>query len=632
MFNKNLIPSFLLFVSLLVVFALYYLGAGGPFLLDDFQNLQGIAAHGGITKLDDLLRYTFDASGDNFSRSVARLSFATSDQSWPSWPYCFKLTNIAIHLMNGLLVALLLLRLLPELLEKKSAQRVALLCAMLWLFHPLHVSTTLYVVQRMTQLMVFFLLLSLIFYVGFLRSISIVRAGVSLMLAAICAVLSLLSKEAGAILLLLYPLLGCFFFKNSSCRYKQFSNLLSILFCVLFISVFIAACFYTYDRFEGRFYSLWQRLEVQGWVLAEYIRFILLPSLDGLSIFHDDVEWQLYSQGLGWKGLFWGGHILIGFVGWRFLRNKPVVIFGLLWFYCTHLIESTIIPLELMFEHRNYLASIGLLLIVAFYIDKVAVIFWRKKMRLLAAIVILAPLIFLSIQLAHRALLWSDHRILIHKWSAEHPYSLRAQYGQIVMLERDGFIEKSIEMAKEQELVFEDLVIPMFRVRVECDNNPDVDIDNKLNVEHFSEVNYSSGVGPALQGLIDSPQRDCINRQILNGELAGLIRAIETMPLLQSKSSYYAQYLDIVDDYYIANLQYGIAIMKREALWEVQPSIATALKLVELYILGGNFDQASHYLDWAGERNNQRWYVDSVATGNIEYLRNLIDSRRSFLQ
>ena len=45
-------------------------------------------------------------------------------------------------------------------------------------------------------------------------------------------------------------------------------------------------------------------------------------------------------------------------------RRLPVVACGILWFFVGHLLESTVIPLELMFEHRNYLPSFAVLLAV----------------------------------------------------------------------------------------------------------------------------------------------------------------------------------------------------------------------------------------------------------------------------
>jgi hypothetical protein len=47
------------------------------------------------------------------------------------------------------------------------------------------------------------------------------------------------------------------------------------------------------------------------------------------------------------------------------LRREPLIGLGILWFFVAHLLESTVIGLELVYEHRNYLASFGPILALA---------------------------------------------------------------------------------------------------------------------------------------------------------------------------------------------------------------------------------------------------------------------------
>lgn len=626
MANSSLSGLFGLFFIVLLTFSLYLLGVNGPFLLDDFHNIEGIAIDGGVVQFDDLLRYVFGIDGLDFSRSLPRLTFVLNDQFWPSWPYFFKLTNIAIHLMNGLLIALLLTRLLPVWLSRKAAERVALLCAALWLLHPLHVSTALYVVQRMTQLMLFFSLLSLIFYGTFRQAETVVGALLALFCSGGCAILAVLSKESAAILLLLFPLLEWFCFRTQRSRFQLFSKYLSLILGVLFVVIFIKIAIDSYDVFDSRVFTLWERLQIQGWVLSKYLWYLIIPGAEGMGIFHDDLEWQIQVAGAGYSGLYWLLHLAIGVIAWRWFRGHPVVIFGLAWFYLGHLIESSIIPLELMFEHRNYFSSIGLFLIAAYLLGLSASRLRSKGLHVLAAVLILVPLVYMSVQLAHRAALWSDHRILVHKWAVEHPYSLRSQYAQVALLEQDGFTEEAVLELLRQEQVFDDLVLPLQRIRLECKVDPFANSKNTLDIIRFSIINYTSGVGPALEKLIQFPHRDCIDRQLKGGELGDLIAAVESMPLLRDKARNYAQYLDIVDEYYLRELQYTRAIINREKLWEVQPSLITALKLVELFSLGGNFAEARSYLKLAEAEDQRRWFKDTLATRTILKHSQLLDN------
>jgi len=627
--KQQCLYSVIFFLLLLLTFGLYSFGVNGPFLLDDFNNLANIGVDGGVTEFDDLLRYLFGVNGNELSRSLARLSFVTNDQFWPSSPYGFKLTNIVIHLMNGLLIALLLMRVLPQWLEHAAAERVALLCAALWLLHPLHVSTTLYVVQRMTQLMLFFLLLSLLFYIFYRNAKTYLEAVGALLISGISALFSVLSKENGAVLLLLIPLLEFFCFQGSVTRFQRSAKILSIIMIALFIGFFVVAVINKLPGYDSRFYTLGERIQIQGWVLVEYLRYILLPGNHGMGIFHDDVEWRMQWHGVGGAGWYWLLHIgLLSLAGLLF-RHHKVVLFGLLWFYLSHLIESTLIPLEFVFEHRNYLPSIGLLLIVAYVLELAGSQLKSKSMVVVSALLIVVPISYLSIQLAHRAALWSDYRILVHKWAVEHPDSLRAQYAQIVLLESDGYDEKALSTVLAQEKIFDDLTLPLYRIRLACDIDPLAEYDNKLDPALFSKVNYTSGIGAALKKLMISENRECIERQLKGGGLMELVVAVENMPLLKSKSRNYAQYLDMADDFYIKNLDYSRAVIARERLWEAQPTIVTSLKLIELYILGGDYESARKYLDWAKGKKEELWFNDSLAERSILNLDTLLEDIES---
>ena len=52
------------------------------------------------------------------------------------------------------------------------------------------------------------------------------------------------------------------------------------------------------------------------------------------------------------------------------LRHRlPMFSLGLFWFLGAHLLTSSVLPLELVFEHRNYFALLGVLLAIAELVD-----------------------------------------------------------------------------------------------------------------------------------------------------------------------------------------------------------------------------------------------------------------------
>ena len=135
-------------------------------------------------------------------------SFTLDGQTWPTDPRPFRVTNLVIHLVNGILIFFLVRLIFSTTHDRERAERLALLCAALWLLHPLLVSTTAYVVQRMAQLSALFTLAGLICYVlGRKRLSERPRSGWTWIIAGmgICGLLAVLSKENG-ILLPLYAL------------------------------------------------------------------------------------------------------------------------------------------------------------------------------------------------------------------------------------------------------------------------------------------------------------------------------------------------------------------------------------------------------------------------------------------
>ncbi|MCA9014255.1 MAG: hypothetical protein KDA77_02880, partial [Planctomycetaceae bacterium] len=202
----------------LLTLLVYLPGIKGPFLLDDLVNLQQLGDGGGITDLRTALGFVFGNLSGPAGRPVSMLSFLLNARNWPAEVVSFKMTNLLIHVVNGLLIAwlsLLLFRVLK--VSESRAGWSAFAVAACWLLHPLNVSTTLYVVQRMTQLMTLFSLAALIFFVKGrcvlesqpVRAILLMCIGLFPF-----GLLAVLSKENGALLLLAIAVLEFTLFNN----------------------------------------------------------------------------------------------------------------------------------------------------------------------------------------------------------------------------------------------------------------------------------------------------------------------------------------------------------------------------------------------------------------------------------
>lgn len=617
-------PPLSLLLLIGVTVTIYTLGSAGPFLFDDFSNLRPMANNGGVTDVGNGLAFVFGSDGTELLRSVSRASFLLNDQHWPSLPVSFKNTNILLHLINGLLVVYLLLRLLPRHLNEREALVVALFCGAVWLLHPLHVSTVLYVVQRMTQLMLMFVLLSLISYTYFRTESHRWRKFSWLMIAAITALLGLFSKENAAVVLMLYWLVDVCFFRDEKERSSAFFRWLPYLAVALFVTVFAVMVFRTLSVYDARPFSMSERLLAQGKVIADYLYFWFSPGSLALSLFHDDVLWKVQTMGVLKALLYWVMHVVIVLGSICLRKRYPIIFFGVTFFYISHVIESTLIPLELMFEHRNYLPSIGLALVSGSVVLKFAQTIKRHGMPLASLVLSMSLLAVLSIYLAHRVAVWSDYRIMSSKWAAEHPHSLRAQISFISMLELNRMGPVAADTAAMVAPRFESLALPMYRLRLECEYLPPTERSVQVNVTEVSSMMFDSGVLHQLNALMGYPEKECIESQLVNGGVSELVDAVGNMRLLAEKKSYYAQYLDAAADFYIDQRNYVKAIQLREKLWLTQPSVATALQFSELFILGGNLEQAKKYLMWAKEKHESTWFGSSSVSRDIDRLQSIV--------
>jgi protein O-mannosyl-transferase len=371
----------LLFISAALATALfvYRPGLSGGFALDDYTNVVDNPALGmpdlGWQSLSHAM-FSFQAGPT--MRPVSMLSFALNRYAaGGNSAMTYKVTNLAIHLVNGALVFVLLLRLLsiyrrrfaPQ-LPKERLDWLALVCGGLWLLHPLNVMPVLYVVQRETALSATFILLGLNVYVWARQRHIDGRHGIWLLWTGVplLTVMAVLSKESGALLPVYALAIECFLFEfrrqdgGISRAILAFFGLFLILPGCAGFAWMLTAHHGGFLDYSGRDYDLRERLLSETRVLWLYIRWTIWPDPRDLGLYHDDIA---ISHGLLYPAttlvsLLGLASLVAACVGLR--RRMPLVALGLAWFLGGQLMESTIFPLELVFEHRCYLPDLGLIL------------------------------------------------------------------------------------------------------------------------------------------------------------------------------------------------------------------------------------------------------------------------------
>jgi len=347
--------------------AIYYTGLSTGFQLDDWSNLANL----GLVDEEGLLYYVFGGAAGPTARPLSLLSFALQYSSWPDQPFAFKAVNLAIHLACGALIFELLRR-LARLGQAGPGGPAAFALAVmtLWLLHPIQSTTVLYVVQRMTQLSALFTLLGLVLYLYCRERYLARREPFLLPLTGVavwaCTALAVLSKENGILLPLLALVIDATLLAGSpgNPAWSRWNR--AILWTPLAALVMYLAWVFdaTLAGYASRPFTMAERLLTQPLVLLDYAQKILFPVPGAFSTYHDDfpVARGLLSEP---RTLAAAVLVILAAAGAVLLRRRaPLFCFGILWFLAGHLLESSYLNLELYFEHRNYLPSLGLFVAV----------------------------------------------------------------------------------------------------------------------------------------------------------------------------------------------------------------------------------------------------------------------------
>jgi tetratricopeptide (TPR) repeat protein len=308
------------------------------------------------------------------NRFIAYLTYALNYRAHGLDVTGYHVVNITVHLLNALLVYLLTAltlrtpRLEGSALSGKGGQ-IALLTAMLFVSHPLQTQAVTYIVQRSAALATTFYLASIIAYA---RSRLSGRQGARYalcLISIIFAALAMKTKEMSFTLPLSAALYELLFFTGPA--KKRASCLLPLSLTMLIIPLTLLNLGRPVGEMLGdigeisRSYSALPRLDyflTELRVVVTYFRLLALPVNQNL--FYDYPVYRSFLEpGLVFSFLFLASLLTLGLYLLRRSRRRPelrLVTFGILWFFLTLSVESSVIPIwHVIFEHRAYLPSVG---------------------------------------------------------------------------------------------------------------------------------------------------------------------------------------------------------------------------------------------------------------------------------
>ncbi len=291
----------------------------------------------------------------NFYRPLTTLFFAFDYQIWRLNPFGYHLSNVALHILNGILIFFLLRRIFATYL-------LGMCCAILFLVHPINSEAVNYISNRSDLLMLFFFLTAFYSYLFYRER----GRWFFLLVALVLYIFSILSKEMGLIL----P----FFLLAYEVIYTHKRKLASLSsFGVVFTGyVILRASLLNFLNINlltqgAQVIPYSQDIIFRSLVFAKafltYVRLFFLPL--NLHMEYDMPYIRSTLDYEAWAILLF--LLSLAVIIFYFGRKKKEIIFGQLWFIFGLLpVSGIIIPINnVVSEHYLYLGSVGFFIVIA---------------------------------------------------------------------------------------------------------------------------------------------------------------------------------------------------------------------------------------------------------------------------
>ena len=395
-----------------------------------------------------------------FYRPVACLSFALNHYFGGLNVFGYHLINLLVHYLSSVLLFLFIFNTLnlPSLKGRYSsnAYAIALLATVFWAINPIQTQAVTYIVQRMAALAAMFYILSMYFY---LKARTATRTGARAAFLFSCGLsfaLALGSKENAAMLPLSLFLYEAILIQKDTTLFFRRNLKWLVLICSIILLIGLIYFYYKHGNvysflkgYERRPFTMAERLLTQPRVVLFYMSLLLYPLTSRLNIAHSfELSKSLFEP----ISTFFSILAIVSLIALAFYlaRKRPLLSFCILFFFINHVIESSIFPLEIAYEHRNYIPS--MLFFLPFAIGLLALI-ERYEAKIVMKYILAAFIVLLLIGFGHATHLrnfdWKTPGTLWADTVGKSPDTMRAYHNLARYFQNRGQLRRALQIYQQ---------------------------------------------------------------------------------------------------------------------------------------------------------------------------------------
>ena len=435
----------LLLLLPLLILITYSHSLHSPFVFDDIEH---VASNPAIQISDLTFKNLRQAAVESplSARPITYITFAINYFFHGHEVYGYRLLNMAIHMLNGLLLFFFLVNTfkLPVLQGKiKQPFWVAYLATLIWVVHPLQTQSVTYIMQRMNSLATLFYMLAFLCYLKARLSTNKTRW--------LCAVasftsglLALGSKEIAVTLPFFILLYEWMFFQD-----MDFPWLRRNIIVLAAAGFFLAVMFFVYVGrnpwqiiavgYSSKDFTMWERLMTESRVVLHYIELFVFPLPTRLTLLPEfSVSTSLIEPATTLPAII--GVMFIVSTAMVLAKEMRLISFCILWFMGNLVIESSFVPLEIIFLHRTYLPSMMASLLVTYLVLQ------HVKSERFAKVLLFSGLLILTFWTYDRNETWCDKVYFWRDCLQKNATDYRVYNNLGKALEEKGEIEVAIGM------------------------------------------------------------------------------------------------------------------------------------------------------------------------------------------